>query len=305
VPLSHPGVRGGSTEDVMAPNVFIDERLRELKQAGYGGGALAQFWSQLWRSSRASAAGRPELRRELSWLRWLGLVASLLVGALAVAAGAPALPALVVPAAWWLLLCAWVGVELGLVRHPISGAPSPRIGLANVMTLYRGWVAAPVLVVGLALPGPSLPWVVLCLVAGFTDLLDGTVAVRLHQESRLGRLLDPVMDAFFFSAAAAGLAHWGLLPTWLAALVAVRYFLPVVGGLALLFIRGRSLPVRHTPWGQRSTLAIGIALLVTWASSLLPIAAAVLVALYVLTLLTMGLALLSIFRRAGDQGVAP
>jgi phosphatidylglycerophosphate synthase len=298
MPLSHPGVRGGSTEEVMAPNVFIDERLRELKQAGYGGGALASFGSQLWRSSRASAAGRRELVRELFWLRWLGLAVSLGVGALMVAAGAAAVPSLVVPPAWWLILCAWVGVELGLVRHPISGAPSPRIGPANILTLYRGWAAAPVLVLGLSLPRPSLPWVGLCLLAGFTDLFDGTIAVRLHQESRLGRLLDPVLDAFFFSAAAAGLAHWGLLPPWLAALVALRYFLPVLGGTALLFIRGRSLPVRHTPWGQRSTLAIAGSLFVTWLSSMLPIPTPLLVGLYGLTLLTMVLALISILRDA-------
>jgi CDP-diacylglycerol--glycerol-3-phosphate 3-phosphatidyltransferase len=288
----------------MAPNAFIDERLHELKEEGYSGTALARFASQLWRSSRASASSRPELRRELAWLRWLGLAASLLVGALTVVAGAPAVPVLVVPAAWWLLLCAWVGVELGLVRHPISGEPSPRIGPANLMTLYRGWVAAPVLVLGLALPGPSPAWVVLCLLGGLTDLLDGTVAVRLHQESRLGRLLDPVLDAFFFSATAVGLAHWGLLPAWLAALVAVRYFLPVVGGLALLFVRGRSLPVRHLPWGQRSTLAIAIALLVTWGSSLVAIPAPILTGIYLLTLLTMALAVLSIIQRAGDSGVS-
>jgi phosphatidylglycerophosphate synthase len=304
MPLSHPGVRGGSTEEAMAPNAFVDDRLRELKAAGYGGAAMVSFGSQLWRSSRASAADRPELRRELAWMRWLGLAASLGVGAASMYAGAPALAALVVPAAWWLLLCAWVGVELGLVRHPISGVPSARIGVANIMTLYRGWAAAPVLVLGLTLAGPTLPWVVLCLLAGFTDLLDGTVAVRCHEESRLGRLLDPVLDAFFFSAAAAGLAHWGLLPPWLAALVALRYFLPVAGGLVLLFIRGRSLPVRHTPWGQRSTLAIAISLFLTWFASLVPIPAAILVGVYVLTLLAMALALLSILRRAGGETAA-
>jgi phosphatidylglycerophosphate synthase len=212
----------------------------------------------------------------------------------------PALPALALPAAWWLLLCAWVGVELGLVRHPITGAPSPRIGPANLMTLYRGWAAAPVLILGLGLGTPTPLWVALCLAGGFTDLLDGTVAVRLRHESRLGRLLDPVLDAFFFSAAAAALAHWRLLPWWLAVVVALRYFLPVAGGLALLFIRGRTLPVRHTPWGQRSTLAIGIALLVTWMSTVIPVHPALILALFALTLVTMAMALLGILRRAGD-----
>ena len=50
--------------------------------------------------------------------------------------------------------------------------------------------------------------------------------------------------------------------------------------MALLFIRGRSLPVRHTPWGQRSTLAIAVSLFVTWLSSMLPIPTPLLVGLY-------------------------
>jgi phosphatidylglycerophosphate synthase len=285
----------------MAPNDFIDDRLRELKDGGFRGPALANFGVQLWRSAKASAAARPDLRRELRWLRWLGLAASLLVGVGMVAAGAPVTPALAVPAIWWVVLCAWVSVELGLVRHPITGAPSPAIGPANVMTLYRGWAAAPVLVLGLTVPQPSPLWAALSIVAGLTDLVDGTVAVRLQQESRLGRLLDPVLDAFFFSAAAAGLAHWGLLPGWVAALVAFRYFLPVVGGLALVFIRGRSLPVAHTPWGQRSTFAISLSLFVTWMSALVRLPVQVLLGLYALTVLTMILALLSILQRSRHE----
>jgi cardiolipin synthase (CMP-forming) len=289
----------------MAPNAFIDDRLRELRREGFSRPALANFGTQLWRSARASAAARPDLRRELRWLRWLGLAASLLVGAGMGAAGAPLALALLVAAAWWLVLCAWVSVELGLVRHPISGAPTPAIGLANVMTLYRGWAAAPALVLGLALPGPSLLWVVLSILAGLTDLVDGSVAVRLGHESRLGRLLDPVVDALFFSAAAVGLAHWGLLPAWVAVLVAFRYFLPVVGGLALVFIRGRSLPVAHTPWGQRSTFAITASLFATWLSSLVRMPVALLLGLYGLTVVTMLLALLSILQRSREQRATP
>ena len=286
----------------MAPNAFLDERLQELRQAGFGRGAVTGFAAQLWRSSKASAAGRPELRRELFWIRWVGLGTSLGVGGVIAAAGVPPSLALLLPAAWWLVLCAWVGVELGLVRHPITAAPSPRIGAANIMTLYRGWAAAPVLVLGLALPAPSIAWVLLCSLAGLTDLFDGTFAVRLRQESRLGRLLDPVLDAFFFSSAAISLAHWGLVPSWLALAVTLRYFLPVFGGLALLFIRGHSLPVRHTPWGQRSTFAIGVALTVSWLDSLARMPVWILVGLYGLALVTMVLALVSILRRAGEAG---
>jgi phosphatidylglycerophosphate synthase len=188
-------------------------------------------------------------------------------------------------------------VELGLVRHPLTDRPGPAIGVANVMTLYRGWAAVPILLLGLSTARPRLLWVVLCLSAGLTDLLDGSVAKALRQESRLGRLLDPVMDGLVFTAAAIGLVHWGLLPWWVGVVVALRYFIPVLGGMALILVRGRTLPLRHTPWGQRSTLAVGIALLVSWAASVVAVPWWGLAALYALALTTMGLAVGGIMRR--------
>ena len=202
------------------------------------------------------------------------------------------------PALTWVVLCAWVAVELGLVRHPLNGDDAPRIGPANIMTLFRGWAAVPVLLIATARPGPTVLWVAICLVAGFTDLFDGTVAIRLGHESRLGRLLDPVLDACFFSAAAYSLARWGLLPGWLAGLIAIRYFAPVLGGLVLLFALGRSMPVRHTPWGQRATMATAAALLVSWAGSLMSLPPWLLPGLYLVAVTCMGLALLGILRRA-------
>jgi phosphatidylglycerophosphate synthase len=113
------------------------------------------------------------------------------------------------------------------------------------------------------------------------------------------------MDALLFTATAAGLARWGLLPAWLAALIGLRYFLPLLGGLALMLALGHSLPLRHTAWGQRSTLAVGVALLLTWGRSLLPVPLWLTTGWYVLTLATMVLALGGIARRAPRGGAAP
>jgi hypothetical protein len=67
---------------------------------------------------------------------------------------------------------------------------------------------------------------------------------------------------------------------------------------------GRSLPVRHTPWGQRSTLAIGLSFGLTLISRFVAIPEPVLLVLYGLTVLTMILALLGIVRRVpiADSG---
>jgi cardiolipin synthase len=281
----------------MAPNQFLDERLSALRASGYRPNGLIRFGADLWQRSRANAATRPDLRRELRLIRWLGLVPAVLCGVALMEEGVAPAPALLPPVLAWLILCAWVGVELGLVRHPITGTPVSAIGPANVLTLYRGWAAVPILTVGLSLDHATLLAIVLAVSAGLTDLVDGTIAVRLRQESRLGRLLDPVLDSLLFSAVAFDLARFGLLPWWLAALVALRYFSVVLGGIVLLLVLGRSLPIRHTPWGQRSTLAIGLVLALTMSSRFVAIPQAVLLAAYGVTVVTMVLALGGIARR--------
>ena len=151
-----------------------------------------------------------------------GVVLAMAVGVGMMAEGVAPVPALVAPVGAWVLLCAWVRVELGLVRHPVTGDPSPAIGPANVLSFYRGWASVPIVVIGLARRDPSIAADALGVTAAMTDLVDGTVAVRLGHESRLGRLLDPVLDSFLFSAIAFDLSRWGLLPWWVAALVATQ-----------------------------------------------------------------------------------
>jgi len=88
-----------------------------------------------------------------------------------------------------------------------------------------------------------------------TDLVDGTVARRLAQPSRLGGALDPVVDGVFMGALCIGLAIGGFIPLWLALLVIARYLLPAVAG-GLLLVFGRRPELRHTVTGQVSTTLI-------------------------------------------------
>lgn len=290
----------------MAPNPFVDEVLGELKRGAYRPGALGTFAVRLWRKSGANAEARPELRRELLLVTVGGLLPATAAGLAMAAEGVHAVAAVLVCVGAWVLLCGWVRVELGLVRHPTTDAPSPAIGPANVLSLYRGWAAAPLALMGLSLDHATVLAIALGVTAAATDLVDGGLAVRLRQESRLGRLLDPILDSFLFSAIAFALSRWGLLPWWVAALVAIRYFAVVIGGLVLLLARGRSVSVQHTPWGQRSTASITLALAMTMASRFIAIPALLLLAAYALTVVTMVLALVSIARRGpGPAGEAP
>lgn len=78
---------------------------------------------------------------------------------------------------------------------------------------------------------------VLLVVAGITDWLDGKIARATGQITRLGQLLDPIADRLYIAAALLGLAIRGIIPWWLVGLLLARdLILGVV--MALLKRRG-------------------------------------------------------------------
>lgn len=61
-----------------------------------------------------------------------------------------------------------------------------------------------------------------CVLAGFTDWLDGYIARKYNQSTVLGGMIDPVADKVVIGALAAGLGAKGLLPVELASLIIGR-----------------------------------------------------------------------------------
>ena len=84
---------------------------------------------------------------------------------------------------------------------------------------------------------------VLLMVAGVTDFLDGYLARRLGQTSELGKVLDPVADRLYILAVVVGLALRDIVPWWVALSLPLRDLL-LWGLVPLLRTRGYSaLPV--------------------------------------------------------------
>lgn len=75
------------------------------------------------------------------------------------------------------------------------------------------------LIVGPELDGIAL---IILIVSAFTDWLDGFLARRLNQFSRLGELLDPLADRLYVIAALAALYIRDLLPLWLVVVLIFR-----------------------------------------------------------------------------------
>jgi cardiolipin synthase (CMP-forming) len=63
---------------------------------------------------------------------------------------------------------------------------------------------------------------VVLMVSGVTDYLDGQLARRLNQTSKLGQVLDPVADRLYILAVVVGLAMRDIIPVWLAVLLPLR-----------------------------------------------------------------------------------
>lgn len=91
----------------------------------------------------------------------------------------------------------------------------------NVLSLIR--LAGVPLFLWLLLAREADLWAVVVLaVGGATDWLDGWLARRWNQRSRLGQVLDPLADRLYILATLIGLALRGIVPWWLVGLLAAR-----------------------------------------------------------------------------------
>jgi len=65
---------------------------------------------------------------------------------------------------------------------------------------------------------------IIFLIAGATDILDGYIARRQQLVTRLGQLLDPAADKILTSSAFVALVELGLMPAWMVVVVIGREF---------------------------------------------------------------------------------
>jgi cardiolipin synthase len=96
--------------------------------------------------------------------------------------------------------------------------------------------------------------IVVLAVAGLTDFLDGYLARKLNQTTKLGKMLDPVADRLYIFATLLALSATGYVPWWLAGLVILRDLLMLVSLPILASVGYRSLPVHYL--GKASTFAL-------------------------------------------------
>ena len=134
-----------------------------------------------------------------------------------------------------------------------SGVAADRVvTLPNVISLIR-LVLVPVFA-WLAFSGQDVAALLVLAFSGATDWLDGVLARRLHQVSRLGELLDPAADRLFILVTLLVLALRDVVPWWLVGVIVGRDVL-LAAVLTVLAVRDIGpLPVHLV--GKAATFAL-------------------------------------------------
>jgi cardiolipin synthase (CMP-forming) len=90
--------------------------------------------------------------------------------------------------------------------------------------------------------------------AGLSDWLDGKIARAMHQQSRIGELLDPAADRLYIVCTVVALAIRAIIGWWLVAVLAAR---ELMLGVVLLALRRRGYgPLRVSFVGKAATLSL-------------------------------------------------
>src|ERR1700759_4221310 len=136
------------------------------------------------------------------------------------------------------------------------------LNLPNSLTLLRIFLV-PFLVVVLLTKwsGREYAGLTIFLFAAVTDFLDGWIARRYNQMTRLGALLDPIADKLLMSAAFISLVELGLAPAWMIVIIISREF--AVSGLrSIAAQQGVTIAASSLGKGKTVSQVIAISLLI-------------------------------------------
>lgn len=124
------------------------------------------------------------------------------------------------------------------------------LNLPNFLTLLR-IISVPIYLILVSGSHPK-PALVLFMLAGITDAIDGVLARVLDAKSDLGAALDPLADKLLLVSSYVMLAWLGVIPPWLMILVLVRDVVILTGYLTIYFL-GTPMEVAPTLIGKLNT----------------------------------------------------
>lgn len=127
--------------------------------------------------------------------------------------------------------------------------------IPNLLTIFR-LAAVPVLLTVFLLHKFTLA-LVLFVLAGSSDLIDGYIARRLNQRTRLGAILDPIADKLLMAVTFIGLAASGnrTIPWWFVWILLAKDIL-IMSGIAYFWWRKVPMQFGAVFWSKATTLLL-------------------------------------------------
>lgn len=124
------------------------------------------------------------------------------------------------------------------------------MNIPNTITIIR-ILLTPLLVI-LLLEGEKGLALVIFMVAGTGDALDGFLARLLNQKTDFGAFLDPIADKLLLITSFVTLSILDLMPAWITVIIVSRDIL-ILGGIGVLLYCGLPLVVKPTHFSKITT----------------------------------------------------
>jgi cardiolipin synthase (CMP-forming) len=230
--------------------MFIEEHLRELRERRFAPRAILTYGRRVGAQVRADWLANPQAVRSI-WSVALAFFALTFLGSVAMSLAwdrALAYRFFVNTALWILPSFAFITLYVGLLRDG-NGYRLSGLNLPLALTLLRVSLV-PGIVLFLEERHFMVAFVTYTL-ASLSDVLDGWIARRWNMVTRMGTVIDPLVDVVFNLAMLAGLTAAGLLSPIVFWLGVTRYAVLVVGGSYLYLCVG-PVTIRPTFFGRFS-----------------------------------------------------
>jgi cardiolipin synthase (CMP-forming) len=230
--------------------VYVEEYLQELRRDRFVPRAITRYVRRAFARAREGMIANPGAARSI-WSLGLIFFALCFVGSAAIALWDErrlALDFLLWTTLAMLPVFAVVTLHLDLLRDR-EGYRLSAVNLPTALTLLR-FCLAPGIALFLTQQHYALA-LGFYLAAESSDVADGWLARRLKQITRLGTVLDPMVDILFNIIVFVGLFLGRVIPSWVLGMALLRYAIFLFGG-AYLYLFVGPVTIRPTLFGRLS-----------------------------------------------------
>lgn len=131
--------------------------------------------------------------------------------------------------------------------------------IPNILTIIRlCLIPVFVLLFFSSMPNGQFYALLIFILAGVTDVLDGQIARRYNLVSVFGTVMDPLADKLMLLTALICLALVGIVPVWALVIVYLKELFMIFTG-ALLYFRREKFVIPANHFGKTATVAFSLA----------------------------------------------